>query len=78
MARYKTIDIDAEGYKHIIKPDNCIDFHSDEKEADFIGKNKKILLRIMSIHKGWANEIAREVFNNSNLEGFVRYSCDHY
>lgn len=78
MAKFKTIDIDADGYKHIVKPIGCIDFHSDEREADFIDKNEKILLRIKSIHKGWANELAREIFNNSDLQGFVRYSFDHY
>lgn len=67
MAKFKIIDIDADGYKHILKPNGCIDYHSDEYEADFIGKNKKILLRIKSIHKGWANELARELFNSKFL-----------
>lgn len=63
-SKFQTINIDAFGYNSISKPDGCIDYQSDEITADFIGKNKKILLRIISKHKGYANEVARDIFNN--------------
>lgn len=68
MATFEIINIDKHGYANIKKPVGCIDYHSNENEADFVGKRNKILLKIKSSHKGWANDVAREIFNNNNLE----------
>jgi len=61
---FDIINIDEWGTNSVVKPEGCTDWQSDEHSADFIGKNKKVLLRIVSKHKGYANDVAREIFNN--------------
>lgn len=58
----KIIDIDLTGTQSIIFPDDAIDYESDEFEADILGKNRKILLRIKSKHSGYAHEIVKNLF----------------
>lgn len=59
----KIINLPQDGYSSIIKPADCIDYQSDEFEADFIGRNKKVLLRVKSDIKGFAHQLVSSLFN---------------
>lgn len=63
--KFEDINIDEWGTNSVYKPDGCIDYQSDEINFDFLGKNKKILLRIGSKFKGHAHNVGKEVFDNN-------------
>lgn len=65
--KFLTINIDSFGTNSVEFPEGCIDYSSSELEADFLGKNKKVLLRIVSKFKGHAHNTARDIFNESKL-----------
>ena len=62
---FETIDIDKVGYVHIIKPEYCLDYQSDQFAFDFLGKNKKILLRLKSQHIAHAHNVGAEIYYNN-------------
>ena len=64
--KFLTINIDNWGTNSVEYPDGCVDYCSDELTADFLGKNKKILLRVVSKFKGHAHNTVRDIYNENN------------
>lgn len=68
MAFFEKIDIDKFGYVHIVKTVETQDYQSDQDTFDFLGKNKKILLRLKSSHIGHAHNVGAEIYYNGNVD----------
>lgn len=56
------INVDENGSKSVYKPENAVDFNSDEFSADLIDKDGKIIISFFSERKGWVNEIVSNMF----------------
>jgi len=63
--KFLTINIDDWGTNGIEFPEGCIDYSSDETSADFLGENKKILLRAVSKFRGHASNTVRDIYNQN-------------